>query len=137
MGQAVERGAVALAATRELFDAVLASLREGVVVFGPGGERLWDPLVSAPGALAERVAELPQPPLAAGSGAVRFHRQLASQGVEIPDDADPVHRVAARHICALGAAGANGVDAGPPTPIYMRPPDAERWRERDTLKRPD
>jgi tRNA threonylcarbamoyladenosine biosynthesis protein TsaB len=106
-------------------------------LYASGGERLWDPLVSAPGALAERVAELPQPPLAAGSGAVRFHRQLASQGVEIPDDADPVHRVAARHICALGAAGANGVDAGPPTPIYMRPPDAERWRERDTLKRPD
>jgi len=106
-------------------------------LFAPGGERLWDPLVSAPEELAERVAELPEPPLAAGSGAVRFHRQLANRGVEIPDDADPVHRVAARHICSLAAAGANGVDAGAPTPIYLRPPDAERWRERDTLKRPD
>jgi tRNA threonylcarbamoyladenosine biosynthesis protein TsaB len=106
-------------------------------LYAPGGERLWDPLVSAPGELEERVAELPEPPLAAGSGAVRFHRQLASRGVEIPDDADPVHRVAARHICALAVPGANGADAGPPIPIYMRPPDAERWRERDTLKRPD
>lgn len=106
-------------------------------LYAPGGERLWDPLVSAPAALAERLADLPEPPLAAGSGAVRFHRRLASRGVEIPDDADPVHRVAARHICALAAAGANGVDTGPTTPIYLRPPDAERWRERDTLKRPD
>jgi tRNA threonylcarbamoyladenosine biosynthesis protein TsaB len=106
-------------------------------LYAPGGERLWDPLVSSPGELADRVAELPEAPLAAGSGAVRFRRQLASRGVEIPDDADPVHRVAARHICALAASGAGGADAGPPTPIYLRPPDAERWRERDTLKRPD
>jgi tRNA threonylcarbamoyladenosine biosynthesis protein TsaB len=103
-------------------------------LYAPGGERLWDPLVSSPGELADRVAELPEAPLAAGSGAVRFRRQLASRGVEIPDDADPVHRVAARHICALAASGAGGADAGPPTPIYLRPPDAERWRERDTLQ---
>ena len=42
--------------------------------------------------------------LCGGSGAVRFRQQLASRAVEIPDDADPVHRVAARHICALAAA---------------------------------
>jgi len=106
-------------------------------LYSPHGERIWHPLVCAPEELVERVAASPEPPLAAGPGAVRFHRQLASRGVEVPDDADPVHRVAARHICALAAAGANGVDAGPPTPIYLRPPDAERWRERDTLKRPD
>ncbi len=107
-------------------------------LYSSSGGRLWGPLVIAPAELAERVAELSKPLLAGGSGAVRFHQQLAGRGVDIPDDADPVHRVAARHICALAASGANGVDtAGPPAPIYLRPPDAERWRERDTVKRSD
>lgn len=95
------------------------------------GERVWEPLVSAPNDLAKRVAALPQPPLAAGSGALRFRQELARQGVEIPDDADPVHRVAARHICALAAARGEG----PLTPIYLRPPDAVRWHERDASQR--
>jgi tRNA A37 threonylcarbamoyladenosine modification protein TsaB len=55
-------------------------------------------------------------------------------GVRIADDSDPVHRVAARDICALAAA--QDEDAGPAgiEPIYLRPPDAERWRERDSLQ---
>ena len=43
-------------------------------LYAPRGERLWEPLVAAPDELGERVAELPAPPLAAGSGAVRFRR---------------------------------------------------------------
>ena len=103
-------------------------------LYAPGGERLWDPLALPPSDLAERVAALPDPPLTAGSGAVRFRDELVGRGVEVPDDADPVHRVAARHVCALAAAVG---DAGPesPAPIYLRPPDAERWRERDTFQR--
>ncbi len=97
------------------------------------GERLWEPLVASPADLAGRVAELSQPPRAAGSGALRFRQELARRGVEIPDDADPVHRVAARHICALAAADQAG-DAGSLVPIYLRPPDAVRWRERDTFQ---
>ena len=46
----------------------------------------------------------------------------------------PLHRVAARHICEIAAAD-GGADVGPVAPIYLRPPDAERWRERDTLKK--
>lgn len=103
-------------------------------LYAPGGERLWEPLVAAPGDLAERLAELPAPPLGAGSGAIRFRHQLASRGVEIPDDADPVHRVAARHVCALAAIAADGAGARL-DPIYLRPPDAQRWRERDTSQR--
>lgn len=103
-------------------------------LYSPSGERLWAPLVAFPEELAERVSELPVPPLAAGSGAVRFRNELASQGVEIPDDAEPVHRIAARHICALaGAAQEPGNERL--EPIYLRAPDAERWRERDTSKR--
>ena len=49
---------------------------------------------------------------------------------------DPVHRVAARHICALAAAEAD--ESGDSLePIYLRPPDAQRWRERDTSTRTD
>jgi tRNA threonylcarbamoyladenosine biosynthesis protein TsaB len=95
-------------------------------LYSTAGERLWGPLVEPPEALAKRVAGLPEPPLAAGSGALRFRDEL---GVATPEDADPVHRVAARHVCALAVDGV--ADAVPPTPIYLRAPDAERWRERD------
>ncbi len=101
-------------------------------LYSAGGERIWEPLVCRPEQLQERVAALPAPPPAAGSGAVRFRHELARHGVRIEDDADPVHRVAARHICALAAASEAG---GPLVPIYLRPPDAERWRERDSFQR--
>jgi tRNA threonylcarbamoyladenosine biosynthesis protein TsaB len=104
-------------------------------LYSPGGERVWEPRVCSPSELVERLGALAAPPLAAGSGAVRFRRQLASRGVEVPQDSDPVHRVAARHICALAAAEPAGEDSGPPVPIYLRPPDAERWRDRDSAQR--
>lgn len=104
-------------------------------LYSPSGERLWEPQVYPPQELGERVAALADPPLAAGSGAVRFRQQLASRGVEVPEDSDPVHRVAARHTCALAAAEAAGEGSGSLVPIYIRPPDAERWRERDSLQK--
>jgi tRNA threonylcarbamoyladenosine biosynthesis protein TsaB len=103
-------------------------------LYSAAGERIWEPLVCRPEQLAERVAGLAAPPPAAGSGAVRFRHELARRDVRIADDADPVHRIAARHICALAAALGNG-DPDPPEPIYLRPPDAERWRERDAVHR--
>jgi tRNA A37 threonylcarbamoyladenosine modification protein TsaB len=88
-----------------------------------------------PEELAERLAQLSAPPAVGGSGAIRFRHELeGAGGIRIPDDADPVHLVAARHICALAAAGA-GSDSL--EPIYLRPPDAERWRERDSLQSKD
>ncbi len=104
--------------------------------FAEQGGRLWGPLVCAPQELADRIAGLDEPVLCAGSGAVRFRQELAGPDVEIPDDADPAHRIAARHICALAATGA-GVEAEPAAPNYLRPPDAERWRERDTIQTPE
>jgi tRNA threonylcarbamoyladenosine biosynthesis protein TsaB len=103
-------------------------------LYSPGGERIWEPLVLSPGDLIERVGRLAQPPPAAGSGAVRFRDELAGRGVEVADDADPVHRIAARHVCALAAAG-DQETADQLAPIYLRPPDAERWRERDSVDR--
>ncbi|HEU4393496.1 MAG TPA: tRNA (adenosine(37)-N6)-threonylcarbamoyltransferase complex dimerization subunit type 1 TsaB [Solirubrobacterales bacterium] len=101
-------------------------------LYSAQGTRTWEPLVCRPADLEARVAALPSPPPAAGSGAIRFRHELARHGVRIADDADPVHRVAARHICALAAASGDG---GPLAPIYLRPPDAERWRERDSFQR--
>lgn len=113
--------------------AVLDARREEVfaALYSADGERLWEPLVASPDALLARLAELPSPPRAAGSGAVRFRQELADRGLDIPGDADPLHRVSARHVCALaGDAEFGGGDSL--DPIYLRPPDAQRWRERDT-----
>lgn len=102
--------------------------------YAAAGERLWGPWLGAPEELATRIPALPRAALCGGSGAVRFRQQLTSRAVEIPDDADPLHRVAARHICALAAAMPGEDESASVAPIYLRPPDAERWRERDSLK---
>lgn len=104
-------------------------------LYEAAGERLWEPAVYRPEQLAERIAELDQTPSVAGSGAVRFRQELARGGVRIADDSDPVHRVAARHVCALAAASAEEEGRDGLAPIYLRPPDAERWRERDAFQR--
>jgi tRNA A37 threonylcarbamoyladenosine modification protein TsaB len=102
-------------------------------LYSADGERIWEPLVCRPEELAARVAELEAPPSTAGPGAVRFRQELAQNGLQIADDDDPVHRVAARHVCAIAAA--SGAKEGSLDPIYLRPPDAERWRERDSFQR--
>lgn len=116
--------------------AAVLDARRGEVaaaLYGAGGELVWGPELSSPEALGERLAALPEAALCGGSGAVRFREQLTSRAVEIPDDADPVHRVAARQICAL-AAGRVEDESATLAPAYLRPPDAERWRERDPLQ---
>ena len=118
---------------------VVCDARRGEVfaaLYSEAGERLWEPFVCRPQGLLERLETLGVPPRAAGSGAVRFRDELSRYAIPIADDADPVHRVAARHICALAAAG-RAAEAGPLDPIYLRPPDAERWRERDSVPRPE
>jgi tRNA threonylcarbamoyladenosine biosynthesis protein TsaB len=112
--------------------AVLDGFRGEVfaALYGEDGKRLWDPFVARPEELAERLGPLGSEAVAAGLGAVRFRAELSVDGVRIPDDSDPVHRVAARDVCALAAAGEGDAKL---EPIYLRPPDAERWRERDPL----
>lgn len=104
-------------------------------LYAADGTRLWEPGVYRPEDLGERVAGLEEAPPAAGSGAVRFRQELARDGIPIADDSDPAHRVAARHVCALAAA-AGEEDRDGLAPIYLRPPDAERWRERDAFQKP-
>lgn len=104
-------------------------------LFAADGECLWEPSVSAPAGLAERLAERGTAPLAGGPGAVRFRQELARSGAEIPEDPDPIHRLGARHVCALAQRARTG--EGALEPIYLRPPDAERWRDRDTSQGQD
>jgi tRNA threonylcarbamoyladenosine biosynthesis protein TsaB len=100
-------------------------------LFDPEGVEVWAPLVATPDQLRERVAELPNAPLAAGSGALRFRGELEAAGAEVLLDADSAHRVWARHLCRLAEVGTSVMPESV-QPIYLRPPDAELWLDRDT-----
>jgi len=110
--------------------AVLDARRDEVfaALYDLAGEQLWAPLVADPRELARRISQLTDPPLVVGSGALRFRDELGKGGAEVPPEPDPSHRVAAREICAIGSLA----DPDPEgiAPIYLRPPDAERWRDR-------
>jgi tRNA threonylcarbamoyladenosine biosynthesis protein TsaB len=127
----------AMAERGERVNLAVLDARRGEVfaaLYSTRGERLWEPLVLSPQALAGRLSDLTAPLRAAGSGAIRFRQELADRDVDIPEDADPLHRISARHVCALAEAG--GYWGGDSLdPIYLRPPDAQRWRERDTSQR--
>jgi tRNA threonylcarbamoyladenosine biosynthesis protein TsaB len=97
-------------------------------LYGADDEPIWQPFVAAPEAIAERAADLPTPPLAAGDGSLRFRHRLEAAGVEVLPDSDRAHTMAARHICAL-AERAPRLRPEQVTPIYLRKPDAEVWRE--------
>ena len=100
-------------------------------MFGPDGKERWEPFVASPAELGERIRGLSQSPLAAGSGALRFRRELEAAGAEVLLDTDSAHRLWARHVCRLAEGGA----PAPPEaiqPIYLRPPDAQLWLERDS-----
>jgi tRNA threonylcarbamoyladenosine biosynthesis protein TsaB len=118
--------------TRPVLAVVDARRRQAfAALFDPGGGRLLEPFVASPQELCERVAAIPGGALAAGSGALRFRRELEAAGAEVLADADSAHRVWARHACRLAE---GGVPSPPEAvqPIYLRPPDAELWLERDS-----
>jgi tRNA threonylcarbamoyladenosine biosynthesis protein TsaB len=99
-------------------------------LFEDGGAELWPPFVASPDELARRLGEFDRGPLAAGDGALRFAAELEAAGATVAPPDDQVHRIAARHVCSVGEAA---VEATPDQiqPLYLRPPDAKRWLERD------
>ena len=103
---------------------VFAALRDAA------GEPAWEPFVAAPEELAARVSELGETPLAGGDGSLRFRQDLERSGAEVLPDSDPGHRLSARHTCRLSE-GLPGSAPGDIRPIYLRPPDAQLWLERD------
>jgi tRNA threonylcarbamoyladenosine biosynthesis protein TsaB len=93
-------------------DVACIDARRGEVFCAGGG---IEPQAMTPEAL---VAAVPVGTVVAGDGAVRYRDRLA--GMEIPADDSPLHIPRARHHAAL-----HGV-AGPPDPVYLRDPDADR-----------
>jgi tRNA threonylcarbamoyladenosine biosynthesis protein TsaB len=95
-----------------------------------GDVELWEPFVAPPGELARRVRELGETALAAGDGALGFATELEAAGATVAPPEDQIHRLCARHVCAVGEAA---LEASPDQiqPLYLRPPDAKRWLERD------
>jgi tRNA threonylcarbamoyladenosine biosynthesis protein TsaB len=101
-------------------------------LFSPSGERVWGPWVGRPEQLGDRLDERSGAVLAGGSGAIRFRGELEDRGAEVPEDRDAAHRVSAANVCRVATgAGTAGQPDEPLVPIYLRAPDAERWRERD------
>jgi tRNA threonylcarbamoyladenosine biosynthesis protein TsaB len=99
-------------------------------LIGEGGTEVWPASVAPPEELAERLRELAGTPLAAGDGALRFAAELEAAGATVAPPEDPIHRLAARHVCSIGEA-APDVSPERIQPLYLRPPDAKRWLERD------
>jgi tRNA threonylcarbamoyladenosine biosynthesis protein TsaB len=91
--------------------ACIDARRGEVFAAGPAIE----PCVAAPAALAERLAP---GTLLVGDGAVRHRDRFPA--AEIPPDDSPLHVPWARHHAALHET------AGPPEPLYLREPDADR-----------
>jgi tRNA threonylcarbamoyladenosine biosynthesis protein TsaB len=95
-----------------------------------GGAELWEPFVAPPAELAHRLLRLDRPCLAGGDGALGFATELEAAGATVAPPEDPVHHLAARDVCAVG----EEAPEAPPDqiqPLYLRPPDAKRWLERD------
>lgn len=95
------------------------------------GKPLEEPFVCGPEDLPSRLpgAEASSP-VVAGSGAVRFRDELLRAGFNTEPDGSPVHRLAGRSICELGAA-ADRTGTETLKPLYLRVPDAQLWLERD------
>ncbi len=94
------------------------------------GAELWQPFVAPPAELADRVRSLDRPCLAAGDGALRFAAELEAAGATVAPPEDPIHRLAAIDVCAVGEA-ASQASPDQIQPLYLRPPDAKKWLERD------
>jgi tRNA threonylcarbamoyladenosine biosynthesis protein TsaB len=111
--------------------AIVDARRGEVFAAADFGDGSTEPVVAAPHELPaslgiEALAGL----RAAGDGAVRFRAEIEAAGAVVPSDGDPAHRISARAICELAA---EIEPAGPESirPLYLRRPDAERWRNRD------
>lgn len=96
---------------------VFAALYEGTTA-------VWEPFVTSPAALAERVREQGIAPLGVGDGSVRFRDVLETAGVDVAPGDSRAHVVRGLSVCRVAATVA-------PTPVeavlpdYLRLPDAK------------
>jgi tRNA threonylcarbamoyladenosine biosynthesis protein TsaB len=112
----------------------IVDARRGVVLAAVDrGAGPCEPVVAAPGGVVAALGGDLEDAIAAGEGAVRFRSEIEAEGLVIPADDDPAHRLSARQVCRLAAKMGPGSAHFPAgvTPKYMRRPDAERWLERN------
>lgn len=76
------------------------------------------------------VASAGEIPLAVGDGSLRFSKELEDAGAELAAPDSPAHSISARYVCHL-AGDSRPRPIAEIEPIYLREPDAKRWRERD------
>jgi tRNA threonylcarbamoyladenosine biosynthesis protein TsaB len=88
------------------------------------GAELLAPRALAPDALADALRALGGAVSAVGDGAVRFRPELERAGATVPPDGARAHRVGARALCRLGAAG-EPARRDLLLPDYRRDPDAK------------
>jgi len=103
-------------------------------LYAGSGAELWQPFVATPEEVAERLATVDHAPLTAGDGSLRFRSQLEAAGAKVLADGDEAHLISARHLCVLAERVAPSEPADV-EPIYLRPPDAELWREQQRRQR--
>ena len=89
--------------------------------------RLVEPFVCDPSALTDQLGVLEGSLVALGSGALRFRADFEAADAIVPEPADTDHRVSARYTASIDSLRHGDVE-----PIYLRAPDAERWKERNT-----
>ncbi len=110
--------------------AVIDARRSEVFAAADRGDGGGEPVAAAPGELPASLGlESLSGLRAGGDGAVRFRAEIEAAGAAVPPDTDPAHRLSARRLCELAA---EIEPAGPESirPLYVRRPDAERWRNR-------
>jgi tRNA threonylcarbamoyladenosine biosynthesis protein TsaB len=111
--------------------AVIDARRNEVFAALDRGRGAEHPVVCPPADLAAQLGLQSLAGLVAGGdGAVRFRAEIeAAGGAALPAE-DHANRLSARRICELAA---EVESTGPEDirPLYLRRPDAERWRERD------
>ena len=111
--------------------AIIDARRSEVFAAAAAGSAPGEPIVCKPAELVDRLGpEAIAGAVAAGDGAVRFRSEVEASGAVVLPDGDPAHRLSARRICELAAK----MEPDAPErirPLYLRRPDAERWRERD------
>ena len=103
------RGGVAAGAGGEPASPVLDARRGEAfaALYAADGRAPLGAVGRPPGRALRTARGLPEPPLAAGSGAVRFRQELASRGAEVPDSrSHPPGRGPARLRAGGGGAGA-------------------------------
>lgn len=105
-------------------------------IYAADGTELEEPVLCEAESLVERVPALARherPLPVAGSGAVRFRDELLLAGLVPEPVQSAVHHLGGRSLCQLAALATR---TGPETlrPLYLRPPDAQLWLERDRSK---